>query len=257
MAENADPTKKTDDQPGDKKTDDAPKYMTAEEYNKAATAREKRLLKDMEALFERKAAEAKKAPALLVEDEEEPEEPEENEPAAAAEPAKQQQPAKQQPSKDAILAKKAMEKAKATERAMKEEREKSLKKEAEMAEREERLQTDSALVAAGVVNKKQAMAVLKAEGRVKKGEDGDYIFSMPREIAGEKFDEDMPLAEGIKEWLTTEDGKLFAPPIGASGSGAGAQGKGDKGGKSLKDMTKAERKRAAGNALMKWALNTK
>lgn len=254
MAENADPTKKPDAAEGAPDANAQPKFMTAEDYNKAATAREKRLLNQIQELLK---AQQKPAPAPAEEEEEEEveetdevaEETTDEEPKPAKKPAA---PAKKPGlTKAEIQAKKAMEKIKAVERERKAEKEKAELREKELAEREEKTATQAALTQAGAINQKQALAVLKAEGRIKRGDDGELIFVMPRDIAGEKFDEELPLADGIKEWLSSDEGKIYAPPRGAEGSGATGQTKQ----KSLKEMSKSDRKKAAGATLLKWAMN--
>jgi hypothetical protein len=44
--------------------------------------------------------------------------------------------------------------------------------------------------------------------------------SGPRcQVGGETFDDLVPIEEGVSAWLTTDDGKEFAPPANAGGSG--------------------------------------
>lgn len=236
---------------GEKKPDEQPKFMTADEFNKASTAREKRLLDKIGEMIKASSPKAPEPPAEEPEEtEEEPEEEAVEEPAPAKKaPAAAAAPAK--PSKAEIAAKKALAKANAVEKAAIA-REDALKKEkADLQAKQERSEILSALAESDSRQPQHALAVLKATGRVKRNEEGDLVFVAQREVAGEKFEEEVSLAEGVKEWLTTEEGKIYAPPKGAEGSGAGPAGKG---GKAAKDMSKSERKRAAGQALMKWAI---
>jgi len=64
---------------------------------------------------------------------------------------------------------------------------------------------------------KHALNHLRAEGQVKFVDD-KLVFA--------KGDEDVELAEGVAEWLKSEDGKYFLPPSNAGGSGSGQGGKG-------------------------------
>lgn len=235
-----------------------PKYMTAEEFNKASTMREKRLLDKFAEMI--KAQTPKQAPAVASEEseeddvEEETEEAEEQPKQAPKQAAKKATPTRT-PSKAELAARQALQKATALEKAAKEDKAALVQKEAELQAKQERSDILSALTEAQSPAPTHALAVLKASGKIKRNDDGDVVFVAAREAAGEKYDEEIPLADGIREWLDSPEGKLYAAPKGAEGSGAGAQGKNGKGGKAVKDMSKAERKRAAGSALMKWALN--
>lgn len=57
-----------------------------------------------------------------------------------------------------------------------------------------------------------AQAVLYQEGRVHVSEDGSHIF---RDADGV----DLPLSEGMKGWIASDDAKLFLPPKDVRGSG--------------------------------------
>lgn len=114
---------------------------------------------------------------------------------------------------------KSLEKQLADERKKREASEaKQLDTEAKRARGEEDDAVKSALMAAGVKDEARIRAALhthRGEGRVKRGEDGTILF-MKRTDAG---DEEMPLAKGIADWAKTDEGKVFLPPTGASGSG--------------------------------------
>lgn len=245
------PDKKPDDAAAAAKAADAPKYMTADEYNKASTAREKRLLDKIQEMMKAKPAE----PVVETDDADETDDAgdETDDAEPAAKPAKKE-PVAAKPSKADIAGKKALQRVQALEKAGKEEREKLQKEKADLLAKQEKSEILSALQGASAVQPAHALAVLKSLGRVVRNDDGDMIFNMPREAAGEKYEEPMSLSEGVKEWLGTDEGKVYAPPKGAEGSGASASQGGGKT-KSLKDMSRPERKRAAGQTLMKWALN--
>lgn len=233
---------------------DAPKFMTADEFNKASTAREKRLLDKIGEMIKASQPKVVEEPAD-DEDEDEAVEASDEADEADEKPAKKPAaaPAPVKPSKAEIAAKKALAKATAVEKAAKE-RELTLQKEkADLQAKQERTEILSSLSDAGAVQAQHALAVLKATNRIKRNDDGELVFVAQREVAGEKFEEEVALDEGVKEWLTTDEGKIYAPPKGAEGSGAGPSGKTGKG-KSMKELSKTERKKAAGQALMKWAM---
>lgn len=90
--------------------------------------------------------------------------------------------------------------------------------EAKRAREEERSSVANALREAGITNPvqvKAAMALLLEEGRVKRDESGRIGFATPDRYGGEEFHD---LAEGVTNWVKG-DGKVFAPPKAASGSG--------------------------------------
>lgn len=116
---------------------------------------------------------------------------------------------------------KALEKQLADE---KKRRETSEAKQAEAEQRRARAEEDdavkSALMAAGVKDEARIRAALhthRGEGRIKRDDAGTILF-VKRSDAGE---EEVTLAKGIAEWSKTDEGKVFLPPTGASGSGGG------------------------------------
>lgn len=89
---------------------------------------------------------------------------------------------------------------------------------------EDKATVTKTLEAAGVPAGQRARIALNhllSEGLVKRTDDGNLVF------VGKDGEED--LADGITAFLKTEDGKLFLPPSGASGSGAGAFKAGSRG----------------------------
>jgi hypothetical protein len=223
-------TKDNENQPqteNKEKAPEQPTYVTAKELNetlnKALTAREKRLMRDFEAILAR--AQTAKAEAKAEDATEEATEESEEEEAPA--------PSKKPLSSAEIAARKALAKATAMEKRAKAAEEQAAKEKSEALAKEER------------------SLVMKESGRIARSADGDVIFKMPREAGGEKYDDEMPLEAGIREWLETDEGKAFAPPKGVEGSGASASRGGNR---DLRTMSKAERKAAAGRMLLDFAL---
>jgi hypothetical protein len=124
---------------------------------------------------------------------------------------------------------KSLEKQLADERKKRELSEaKQLETEAKRSRGEEDDALKSALMASGVKDEARIRAALhmhRGEGRIKRGEDGAILF-VKRTDAG---DEELPLAKGVAEWAKTDEGKVFLPPTGAGGSGAGQQKAGNSG----------------------------
>lgn len=88
--------------------------------------------------------------------------------------------------------------------------------EAKQQAAEERQAVESVLRDSGVTNIKGAVAVLKADGRVARDADGNLHFVAQRE----GYTDEVELSKGLKEWLGSDEGKLYMPPTGAQGSGA-------------------------------------
>jgi len=86
---------------------------------------------------------------------------------------------------------------------------------------EERTALQAALTSAGIADARQqraAMAILYTEEkRVTRNADGEIMFKTV-----DKYGDpvDRPLADGVKEWADSDDGKAFLPPKDARGSGA-------------------------------------
>lgn len=218
-----------------------PRYMTPEDFNKASTAREKRLVRDIEGMFQKFAENMK--PTAPAEASEEGDELAEEKPAVKAKPSLAE-----------IAAKKALAKAQELEKRASAREEEARKEKEKILEKEEKSVTIATLTEAGVTSAKAALAVLKQDGKIGRNKEGDLVFLASREAAGEKYEEELPLNTGIKEWLDSEDGKLFQPPRRAEGSGASANPRADGTRRSYKDLSKAERRAQAGKTLMDWAL---
>ncbi len=88
---------------------------------------------------------------------------------------------------------------------------KAEREEAKALKREQAVR--DALSEAGVKHTKAAMALLEKEGKIGQDDDGTLFFRVSQ-------DEDISLGDGLKKWMSSEDGALFAAPKGAQGSGS-------------------------------------
>lgn len=88
--------------------------------------------------------------------------------------------------------------------------------------------TRDALIAAGADPKRVhlALPVLQTTGRVKLNDKGVPVMVFQRN----GYEETLPIADGAKEWLGTDDGKLYVPPAGTQGTGDGTGGTGGRSG---------------------------
>jgi hypothetical protein len=89
-------------------------------------------------------------------------------------------------------------------------------------DRDLRSKLQEALSGAGItgVQLKHAVGVLvDAEKRVRIDDDDRVLFK------GDDGDE-LPLADGVKSWVKTDEAKIYLPPRGSQGSGDRSQGKG-------------------------------
>lgn len=204
-----------------------PAGMNAEEFNRAFTERLKR-----ERAAWAKEAEAREAKLLAIIEEGK---------ARAADPHPSDEPDK----KAERLAAKAVKEAEAR---MKAEIDKlQAERQAERAKAqaaEERAMVEGALRDAGVTNVKGALAFLKAEGLVGRDEAGELKFFQQKE----GYRDELEVVKGVKDWLATEDGKFYMPPVGAGGSGATAA----RGGRRTVGNSPAERQAEAAAVLDQW-----
>lgn len=85
--------------------------------------------------------------------------------------------------------------------------------------REENEMFASQLRKAGVGEDQLRIAInhVRSEGRIKRDEDGRVLFGVPRD--GGIFEE-VPIENGVGEWLKSGEGKMFAPPKPVAGSSA-------------------------------------
>lgn len=214
------------------------RYMTAEEFNKASTAREKRLrealMKDFSELL--KSRNDAPTPQASHDEDEDDDTPQVKGKAATAE----------------LTAKKALARMKEMEKRAKEQEESSKKEREALMAKEERTATLAALSAAGVASTKAALATLREDQRVRRNAEGELVFVASRKLGSEEYEEELPLEVGIKEWLDTSDGKIFQPPRNLEGSGATTPKKTRR----AAEMSKEERKIAAGQALLNWAIKS-
>lgn len=193
----------------------APKYLTIEDFNKAASARDKRFEAKQEKLL------ADFYARLTT--------PKEPDATPDADPKPEAKPVDATTAEMKRLARE-LEKVKAER-----EGEKKLREAGEQKSRtdEERATVLAALTEKGVTGPKAraALALLHTEDkRVVRDEDGKIIFR----------DDDGPadFRKGFEAWINSEEGKHFLPARGAAGSGT-AQG-GQRTGTSGKPMTKKQ-----------------
>jgi len=223
--------------------------MTAEDFNGAMTARDRRLQQQLAKQFEefQKTLSARfmQAPAAPVDGGDDGE-------GVASTPATQ--PAitqSEQPSKEVLKLKDEVARIKKERQREREEIER---------ERQARLVDDAntrvqaALSEAGSSgpHARAAWALLSAEGRIKRNEQGEVCIELPRTYLGKTEPELVPLKEAIPEWLNSDSGKLFMPPRGGGeGSGTVVRGSAPRTGAPL---SKEEAKREAQKALTSFVL---
>lgn len=197
-------------------TEPAPKYMTAEEFNGAMTARERRSeerqAKAFTAMLEKFWA-SKSAPSADTTTGDDG-----GADGGGKDPTA---PGRQiQLSEDQLAAKKAMSAVENLKKQLTAEKEAAAKEKAELLQRQERSDMIAALAAAGVTTAKGAYATLKEDGRIRRNADGELVMVVVKDYSGTKAEEEVPIAAGIKEWLGTDDGKCFLPARGG-GEGSG------------------------------------
>ena len=194
---------KAPETPETPQTETQPRYMTVDDFNRGASARDKRLMGQIEKLLETRLSSLTQRAAAPADD------PDDDEPHAA--PAQGQQAAPE----DRRFAK--LERQLAKERAAREAAEKATaERDAKASRDDERARLSGLLQEAGIsgAKLKAAVAVLHTEDRrVKRDADGSIVF-----VADDG--DEVPLAAGIKTWLNSEEGKTYLPPRGSSGSGA-------------------------------------
>jgi len=227
----------------------APKFMTAEDFNGAMTARERRLEQRLAKQLEdfQKSITSKLTPAPA-----DPSADDIDDPAAPAPvPGQPTAHATDKPSKDVLKLKDEVAKLR---------RERQREREEMERERQAQLLADanakvqSALVEAGSSgpHTKAAWALLSAEGRIKRNEQGEVCIELQRTYLGKAENELVPLKEAIPEWLNSEAGKLFLPPRGGGeGSGTVVRGGAPR---TAGKMSKEEAKREAQATLSKFVL---
>lgn len=209
-----------------------PKYMTPDDFNGAMTARERRFEQRIaKMLDERFAAVAPVKGEPVSEDK------------ASIAPG-------QQPTPDSLEIKRATAQIEALRRQMAAKDEAAAKEKAEMMARQEKADAIAALTEAGSINARGAYALLKDDGRIKRNASGELVMAVQKEYG----EDEVPLAAGLREWLSTAEGKHYLPPRGGGeGSGTVVRG-GARGGAA---MTKEEAKREAQNMLTGFILGHK
>jgi len=188
-------------------TPEKPSFMTAAEFNKAVTAREKRLTDRLEKAFEDRLAKAlaakKPDPEPDPEPDDEPDDGAAAKPAGAAPDATAKQIANLQ--RQLTRERNEREKREAADR----------EKDAKIARDEERAKLADAFTMAGgdPDQTKLIVALLHTEEkRVRRNEEGKIVFVTEDE-------EEMDLAAGIKAFLASDYGKRFVKARGAQGAG--------------------------------------
>jgi len=188
-------------------TPEKPSFMTAADFNKASTAREKKLLDRIDKLLEERLS-AKQKAAEEVDENDADDEPEDKGDDKVAAKSPSDATAKQIASLQRQLTRERNEREK-REAADRE-------KDAKIARDEERAKLSEALTTAGVDPKRirGAIALLHTEDkRVRRSAEGKIVFV-------DENDDEFDLAAGIKQWIASDEGKGYMPARGAQGSGA-------------------------------------
>lgn len=183
-------------------TENTTKYMTAEEANKFYTAREKRLEERMGKMLEDRMAKVL----------------EQIKPTAEA-PKPTGGPADEVKAQMAEM----QNRLKAAEAEREREKQAREQERAERMRSEERAALADALRSAGVGDKqvKPAVAMLfTEEGRVKRDDTGAIKFRVQKD----GYEDLVDLETAVKEWVKTEEGKIFLPARQVGGSGTKPSG---------------------------------
>lgn len=226
-----------------------PKFMTADDFNGAMTARERRFEQRQSKMLEdfQKAIMSKLSPAAPAADDAS----EGGEGTTQAATPQAATAPNEQPSKEVLKLKDEVARIK---------KERQREREDVERERQARLVEDAngrvqqALVEAGSSgpHTKAAWALLSAEGRIKRDDRGEVCIELPRTYGGKTEPELIPLKEAIPEWLNSDAGKLFMPARGGGdGSGTVVRGGAPRTGAKL---SKEEAKREAQAMLTKFVL---
>lgn len=96
------------------------------------------------------------------------------------------------------------------------------RKEAELAAKEEKTTVFGAFNEVGVVGGRVLFNHLKTEGLLARNEDGEIVLKLERTSGGETYIDEVPVLDGLRELLRTDDYKMFVPASGATGSGSKA-----------------------------------
>lgn len=216
-----------------------PKFMTAEDFNGAMTARERRFEQRIQKLIEHSFTTRQAAP--VADDGADPE---------AETTQEGQEAAAKKPSGSDLAIKRATAKIEALHRQMQAKEEAAAKEKAELLQRQEKSDMLAALSAAGVTTAKGAYALLKEEGRIKRNADGELVMVVVKEYG----EDEVPIADGVKHWLSTDEGKHFALPRGGGdGSGTVIRGSAPR----TRAPSKEEAKRDAQKVLSQFILGSR
>lgn len=228
---------------GDKAPSDppSPKFMTAEDFNGAMTSRDRRLANQ-----QAKQLEEFKQSIMAMFQSAKPGAEDADVDGSNQDVSDQSAP--KRPSGAELAAKKAMAKLDAVTKQMQAKEEAAAKEKAELLKRQERSETLAALTDAGSSNAKGAYALLKDEGRIIRNADGDLVMKVMKEYG----EEEVPVNDGVKLWLATDEGKHYMPPRGGGeGSGTVVRGGASRTGGTL---SKEEAKREAQRMLTQFVL---
>lgn len=248
-------TKKDEDAtataPAEGTAESTPKFMTAEDFNGAMTARERRfeqritqqISQQLEKFLAARNGQADAAGDDAASDRD----------ASSTQEAGEQQEAPKRLSGPDLALKRQAAKIDALTKQMAAKEAEAAKEKAELLARQERADVIAALAAAGVTTAKGAYATLKDDGRIRRNADGELVMVVVKDYAGTKMDEEVPIGAGIKEWLATDEGKCFLPPRGGGdGSGTVFRGGATRNGA---PPSKEEAKREAQRMLTSFILN--
>lgn len=217
-----------------------PKFMTADEFNGAMTARDRRF-------EQRMAKQLEEFQSKLLASFQSPKSPDGGD-EAEIEPGAVEQPTTKKLTPAELAAKKAMAKVETLTRQMAAKEQEAAREKAELLAKQDKAETMAALVSAGVTTAKGAYATLKEDGRIRRNANGELVMVVMKEYG----EDEMSIADGIKHWLGTDDGKHFAPPRGGGeGSGTVVRGGAPRTGAPL---SKEEQKREAQKTITKFIL---
>jgi hypothetical protein len=106
--------------------------------------------------------------------------------------------------------------------------------------------TQAALAEVGITGKalRGALALLKEDKRIGRDDAGRVCFLVPKDGYTDK----LPIEDGIRAWADTDEGKMYRPAVGVTGSGAKPQPRQTGGSKPTRSEAVNEAKQALANA---------
>lgn len=194
---------------------EAPKYLTVDEFNKAWSAREKRMMSSFEkSMADAFAKFAPKPPPNGDGDEDDDEEPAGQGAAAGQQGQGGPQGTPQADPKTAKELRKLQKRLEASEAERAAEKKAREEQTAKSQRDELRAKVSEQLSGAGIAGAKLRGALsllIEEDKKIRRDQDGAIVF-----VEG---DDEIELAEGLKKWFASDDGKAYLPPRGASGAG--------------------------------------